>query len=257
MRIVVGSTALASQGWSTIDPKDVDIWTDEILGKEEGDVSLIPTDILNIVPTVKIDGNLYATVDALYTIKCSHLGWANPKWNKHKRDILLLKHNGAKLIHELYKALVEFWKIELSDKSWLSLNQTKREFFTDNVVYIYDHDYLHELVAYPNQPIYIHCLKENHEILIDKTKFDKLSFEQQIRMFREEISVIAIERWIVNPKAKGRYSWMKAYPLALEKTITSLTKGWATEFIVLNLEHFVKPDYSYFKHCLEELNYGY
>lgn len=253
MRIVVGSTALASQGWSTINPKDVDIWTDEIL-EEGGDVCLIPADILKIIPTVKIDGNLYATVDALYTIKCSHLGWANHKWNKHKGDVLLLKFNGAKLVPELYRSLVEFWKVELSDKPWLSLNQTKRGFFTDNVIYTYDHDYLHELVAYPNSPVYTHCLKENHDVLIDKSKFDKLSFEQQIRMFREEISVIAIERWITNPKAKGRYSFMKAYPMALEKTITSLTKGWATEFIVLNLEHFVKPDYSYFNYAKEILN---
>lgn len=253
MKIVVGSKALQAQGWD-IRPKDIDIWSDQPLGKEQGDTCLIPSKILELVPTVNIDGVLYANIDALYTIKCSHLGWANPKWSKHKQDVLLLKHKGATLIPELYKSLVEFWRVELNDKNWLSLNQTKKEFFTDNVVYVHDHDYLHELVAYPNKPMYTHCLKENHDVLIDKVKFDKLQFEQQIRMFREEISVIAIERWIVNPKAKGKYSFMKAYPMALEKTITSLTKGWATEFIVLNLEHFVKPDYSYFNYVKEILD---
>lgn len=249
MQIIIGSEALRNLGFRVI-PKDVDIWTDEDIPKRKGyDVKKIPEHILRLIPTV----NQYTTLDALYTIKCSHLGWRNPKWSKHKSDILLMKHKGASLIKGLYDVLVEFWKTEIDDKWYLSLNKTKDEFFNDNVTYVYDHDYLHELVAYPNVPMYTHCLKENNDVLIDKRKFDELSFSQQLRMFREEVTVIAIERWIVNPKAKGKYSFMQAYTMALEKTITTLTKGWATDFIVLNLEHFVKPDYSYFKYVEEKL----
>lgn len=249
MQIIVGSEALRNLGFN-VTPKDIDIWTDEDLPKQQGyDIKKIPTEILALVPNV----NGYATLDALYTIKCSHLGWRNPKWNKHKSDILTLKMKyGASLDEKLFDTLVDFWKVEIDDKWYLSLNKNKDEFFNDNVEYVFDHDLLHELVAHPNQPMYTKCLKENYDVLIDKKLFDKLSFDQQIRMFREEISVIAIERWLVNPRAKGKYSWIQAYSMALEKTITTLTKGWATKFIVLNLEHFVKPDYSYFKYTLEE-----
>lgn len=249
MKIIVGSGALKELGWN-VNPKDVDIWTDEDLPKQKGfDICVIPTNILNLIPTV----NGVANLDALYTIKCSHLGWRNPKWNKHKQDVLLFKHKGARLIPELYAELLEFWKVTLGDKWFLSLNKNKEDFFTDSVVYVYDHDYLHELVAYPNQPMYTHCLKDKHEVLIDKDKFDKLSFDNQVRMFREEVTVIALERWLLNPKCKGKFSWIEAYIMSLEKTITTLTKNWATSFIVLNLEHFVKPDYSYFKHAIGEL----
>lgn len=249
MEIIVGSTAL--RHWiEDVKPKDIDIWTDQDLPKFKGyDIKKIPLDILQLIEVE----NSFATLDSLYTIKCSHLGWRNPKWSKHKADILLMEHKGANIVRSLYDALVEFWKVEIDNKWYLSLDKGKDNFFNDNVEYIHDHDYLHELVAYPNSPMYTNCLKNNCEVMIDKSKFDMLSFEQQLRMFREEITVIAIERWLVNPKAKGRYSWTQAYIMALEKTITTLTKNWATEFIVLNLKHFVKPDYSYFKHAEEIL----
>ena len=247
--IIVGSTAL--RHWiDGVKPKDIDVWTDIDLPKFKGyDIKKIPTEILQLIETE----DHFATLDSLYTIKCSHLGWRNPKWSKHKSDILLMEYKGASIIRPLYDALVEFWKVEIDDKWYLSLDKGKDEFFNDNVEYVYDHDYLHELVAHPNLPMYTNCLKNNCEVMIDKSKFDMLSFEQQLRMFREEITVIAIERWLVNPKAKGKYSWTQAYIMALEKTITTLTKNWATEFIVLNLKHFCKTDYSYFKHAEETL----
>ena len=174
-------------------------------------------------------------------------------WEKHKQDILWLKSKGFDIIPDLYEALIEFWKTDLGDKSFLSLNKDKKQFFTDNVVYKYDHDYLHELVAHPNRPVYEGCLKDNAEVLIDKAKFDMLPFDKQVRMFREEITVIACERWLLNDYWCGKISWYEAYIASLKKTITNLTKNWACDFIVLNLEEFVKPDYSYFENLLNVL----
>lgn len=118
----------------------------------------------------------------------------------------------------------------------------------------FPHDLLHELVAYPNRPVYKGVLKDGEDVAIDKVKFDQLGFEQQVRMFREEITVIACERWLLNDYWKGKVSWYQAYMWSLKKTVTNLTKGWATDFIVLNLEHFIKPDFSYFKHLLTTLS---
>lgn len=117
----------------------------------------------------------------------------------------------------------------------------------------FPHDYLHELVAYPNRPVYERCLRENQEVLIDKDKFFAMPFEDQVRMFREEITVIAAERWVLNPKLEGRVSWYRAHMFSVRKTVTTLTKGWASRFLVENIEHFVKPEWSYWKHLLNTL----
>lgn len=245
MKVVVGSTALAKhKPYRT--PLDLDIWTDEPCKKEQGmDIKTIPTHILALLtPT-----NGVASLNDLYTIKCSHLGWNSPNWTKHKLDILYMKSVGAQLKPKLYKSLVEFWKTELGNKPYLSLDKSKEDFFTDNVTYQVDHDWLHEQVAYPNKPVYTLCLKEGKDVLIDHDKFIKLPKEQQLLMFREEITVIAIERWLLNPKSD--LSWVQAYHRSLHKTVTTLTKGWATEFIIMNMEYFNKPKYKHFKHALE------
>lgn len=251
MQLIVGSTALSYHTNCRI-PSDIDIWTDESFTKAKGyDYKSIPSNILELVDYTAVDNINIATLDSLYTIKCSHLGWSNPNWNKHKLDLLHLKHLGCTLHLELYTALLTYWKQQFGNKDFLSLNKCKQDFFTDNVVYTYDHDWLHEQVAYPGKPMYTHCLKDGADILIDRDKFNLMSFEQQLQMFREEITVIAIERWLVNPKYKKQCSWVQAYSKALEKTTTTLTKGWATEFIAMNMEYFVKPEYKYFKYALE------
>lgn len=244
MKVVVGSTAARYWGFGR-EPKDLDIWTDSD-ADIKGDVKIIPTTILNLINTK----NGYACLDDLYTIKCSHSGWSNPMWSKNKQDVLLLKSKGCKLNKELYNSLVLFWKEELGDKSFLSLDRDKEDFFTDHVKYIYNHDYLHEVVSGDNPPVYTRVLKEGNDVLIDKEKFDNLSFEEQVDMFKEEITVIALERWVLNPHWKGKVSWFKAHSLSLQKTITTLTKNWATDFIVLNLEHFIKPDYTLYSKAL-------
>lgn len=248
MKIVVGSTALKYFSLNRREPSDLDLWLSEGEVVEKSDSQVLPMNILELVPTV----NGYATPDAIYTIKCSHAVY-DVHWEKTKSDILWLKSNGCVIIPELYEKLKVWWLKEHGNKDFLSLNKTKDQFFDDNVVKLYSHDWLHELVAYPNVPVYTRCLKDGHEVLIDKAKFDLLSFEDQVRMFREEITVIAAERWVINPYWKGEISWYRAHMLSVRKTATALTKNWAAEFIVLNLEHFVKPDYSYWKHMVETL----
>lgn len=252
MQIIVGSKALKHWLPDHRSPADIDIWTDKPYTKrKEYDYKRIPADILHLVKYAHVKDELIATLDSLYTIKCSHLGWSNPNWNKHKLDLLHLKQLGCSLDEPLYRALLDFWKKELGTKDFLSLNKGKQDFFTDNVDYKFDHDWLHEQVSYPLEPVYKQCLKEGADVLIDREKFNQLDFTQQIRMFREEITVIAIERWLVNPRFTGNMSWVQAYFAALQKTITTLTKGWATEFMVMNIEYLNKPEYKYFKHALE------
>ena len=253
MKILIGSSALKKFCMERNEPSDIDYWTDDesITSIQGEDWKYHPTNILTLIPTE--EG--VATPDAVYTIKCSHLGW-DVHWDKTKADVLWLKAKGCVIVPDLYDRLVERWCDIHGDKSFLSLNQSKEQFFTDKVDYKFDHDHLHELVSYPNRPMYESVLKEGESVAIDKSKFDDLEFGSQVRMFREEITVIACERWLLNDYWKGKVSWYQAYMWSLKKTITNLTKGWATSFIVINLEHFIKPDFTYFKHLLTTIEEG-
>lgn len=245
--ILVGSKALdIVLGTNKAINSDYDVVSDKV--EFDCDTIVLPKHIVDMIP------NNYgvATLDALYTLKCSHLSF-DIFWKKHKNSVLFMKSKGAKLIKPLYDALYAHW-CKVNTKQHLSLYKTKTEFFTDNVTYVYDHDYLHELVSYPNKPMYTHCLKENCEVAIDKDKFDMLPYDQKLRMFKEEITVIACERWLLNPKCIGKYHWLQAYDMALHKTCVDLTKNWASSFIVENLDFYAKADYSYFEYLLSKLN---
>jgi hypothetical protein len=237
--LVVGSTALSYAGVLFRDPKDVDFWySDE--PAMLGDGKQIPQNIIDAVPYAinhYAPFVRYATPDAVYTIKCSHLPW-DIHWEKTANDIIHLKRLGCKIDEKLWWLLYEYWQTVHGDKSFLSLDKNKDDFFNDYVPKVYDHDFLHEIVALPNTPVYKEVLKDKEEVLIDKIKFFELPKEKQIQMFKEEIYVIAIERYLLtNGIQYGRH---KAYKEAVKKTITNLTKNWASLFIADNLEKFLR-----------------
>ncbi|MCB1712120.1 MAG: hypothetical protein KDH96_06495 [Candidatus Riesia sp.] len=247
--VIAGSTAIKHWIPSFREPFDTDIIIsvdDDITTRN--DIIRLPQNIIDILPVE----NDYLTLDGVFTLKCSHMGW-DIKWNKHKKDVLFLKQYGCQIIPSLYKQLVNFWKTEHKNKPYLSLYKTKQEFFDDYVPHFYDHDYLHELVAYPNIPIYTKCLKDNEEVAICIHKFNNLCIEEQLKMFKEEICVIALERWIVNEQIKNPVSLFKAYKLALHKTITSLTKNWACDFIIQNIDYYELFDKNMFVYALSRL----
>lgn len=249
--ILTGSKALEYWGLNRRVPKDIDYFSMVNTSIGGYDLTVLDEERMELAQQ-HTNSEQVLSPNAIYTIKCSHLGWDN-HWQKTKRDVLWLKSKGCELIPELYYNFKEYWKGTLGSNENLSLAKTKDEFFNDYVTKVYDHDYLHELVAYPNRPVYEGVLKEGEEVLVDKDKFDVLSFEDQVGMFREETTVIAIERWLVNPSSKVD-SWVKAYLMALQKVIISLTKNWAQDFMIHNLEYLCKPDFTYFQKAIKELN---
>lgn len=243
LKIFVGSHAAKFhlKNWHKVN--DIDIWTDGEVTNEKGkDICKMPTEILSCFQNTAI-----ATLDDLYTIKISHLPY-DIFFNKHKSHALVFKKHGAKLNQKLYKLLQEYWKQEHGNKDFLNLYRTKTEFFDDAVEKKYDHDWMHEMIAYPNRPVYTTVLRDGQEVLVDKAKFDRLEFAEQVKMFREEMCVIACERWLLNPAIKKAMPVSKAWAMSLRKTATALTKGWASRFICENLEYFVKPDFNEFRH---------
>lgn len=247
---VVGSTAASFRTDWYRGVSDLDIWSAEAIPPEKGaDYSVVSQEIMDAFsPGV----NTYATLDDLYTIKVSHLPWPILWW-KHANDALFFKSQGAELNIPLYELLKEHWKKEHGTKTQLSLYKNKSEFFDDAVVKEYDHDFLHELVAFPNAPVYTTVLKEGHDVFTDKEKFLALSFNNKVRMLREEMCVIMCERWLLHDHIRAKITLPQAWRMSVEKTTTALTKGVYSEFICENLEHFVLADKKETEHLFKTL----
>lgn len=185
-----------------------------------------------------------ASVDELYTIKVSHSFWElHGTWNKHMFDMLFLESKGAQFIPELHKILYKIWE-EVHGKKKANLESDPEEFFNDKIVKrIYDHDSLHESVAYYDRPLFERILRDGSDVAVDKSKWDALSHEDKLKMVREEVYATALERKMIPMNYLG--STRVAYAWTLRKTITSLTKGWFALFVSLNFKDLTSPDVDY------------
>lgn len=244
--LVVGSHALSALGVCNREPKDIDLWTDCDMSRvtsTEGRLDVLWHPMLAEVVPERL-GWQTPTLDQMYTIKLSHSHWElkNGSWNKHVYDMRMLKKAGGKLDFGLYKVLYKVWE-EMHGKKVMNLDQDKTEFFDDAVRRVYDHDSLHRSVAFGDDPVYEEILKDGATVDIDPSKLWGLPHERIVQLFMEEICVTALER-IVIPR-NYQTSPGAAYRWALRRTITSLTKGKSSRFILDNFEDFATPDPDY------------
>lgn len=192
-----------------------------------------------------------ATPDELYTLKISHAFWeinSPNEWDKHASDIVFLERKGAKFLRPLYDIVLPIWR-ERYRRNPTNLNQTANSFFADAVIRKYDHDSLHESVAYGDRPLYESILKDGSDVAVDNSKFWAMDFETQIRLVREEIYATALERILIPNDYKG--SPRAAYHWALRRTVTSLFKGEWALFVLLNLDLLMVPDCNYMQRHLD------
>lgn len=247
MSILIGSSALKHNGLDFRGGKesDWDMMTsslEEHYRSRDFDYIPAPQEAIDILKDRASHDGVVARPDDVMTIKLSHMGWDHQKrpetWHKHKNDVLILMSKGFKVNMPLYDILRDFWRSKWGNKDFLSLDQNKEDFFTDNVSYKIDHDQMH-LICNP-EPTYRKCLADGAQIKIDRDKFEAMPFKDQVSMFQEEIHVIMFERYIY--KVKKPLTVNAAYRHALHKTVTQLTKNWATDFILLNLDKFFRPN---------------
>lgn len=237
--LVVGSTAMARFLSGARYPKDTDVFSDN--PASPGWDTFWHESLREWIGE---DTFRFASLHELYTIKVSHSQWdlANHTWEKHVYDIAEMKKAGAKLDLGLHKLLYKVWE-ETHGVKIMDLNQDKSEFFADAVRRTYDHDSLHDSVAYGDLPIYTEVLKDGAEVDIDMKKMKALPMERFVDLIKEEIFVTALER-IVIPR-NYRVSPRAAYWWALRRTATSLTKGWTARTIMDNIGLFLEPGSDY------------
>jgi len=136
-----------------------------------------------------------------------------------------------------------------------SLKKSVEDFFDDYVEKKYNHDYLHELVAYHDKPLYTQLQRNPSSAWCDKDLWDKLSNDDKIKCVAEEAQVIAIERFLV--PSNWNYAPRHAYLKALDKVCTTLCSGWFRDFAIDNYpEIFNLCDTMKFDNIRKELEHG-
>lgn len=143
----------------------------------------------------------------------------------------------------------------------VNLNQTNEAFFAKSanaLRRVFDHDALHRLVAFDtNRPAFLKFKRDKTKAALDLTLFRNGSQQDKLNLVREEIMVIALERFIIpscigqdiffcfrcrrsshiyhqKPNDCDPLTSQMAYINAFEKVCTRLSKGWFREFALEN-----------------------
>lgn len=243
MNLLIGSRALAYHD-DTFNPRensDWDVISDiHLEGTEWHHPDDLSNDLLSAYTsgqTTLPNGIVVDVVNpiGLTIIKRSHL-WRDMYFDKHiaqyhkhlskfteqftSDEWKLLKHR-TKLTHAMF------------EQGGPKLNMTKEEFFDDAVVKKYDHDYLHELVAYNSSPMYTRMLKHSDTVWCEQSKWETFTYLEKCQTVAEETYVIAIERFMV--PNDWEFISKQAYYQALKKVCTTLCSGWFRDHA---LDHF-------------------
>lgn len=261
--ILIGSRALAywCPDFKLKDNADWDVISDEpIEGTEWHDPDLLNNRAFGRYATnVKVwhNGEILYVMDmfGLAIIKRSHL------W----RDLSFQKH--ITMYHKHLVWATQLWtdtdRQLMKDRAYMTriaypqgnpnLMQSKEAFFDDAVTKKYDHDHLHELVAYYDKPLYTKLLRDPTLAWCEKDLWLGLHHEDKIKCIAEEAHVIAIERFMVPNSWK--YPSKLAYIKAVDKVCTTLCSGWFRDYAI---DHYPEVVQSFnqdkFNHVKKEIS---
>jgi len=170
-----------------------------------------------------------ASLGALFAIKTSHrykkFNNGPEKFFKHFMDWHMLNALGV-TVPEMYKEFVKLRSKESYNYAHPKLNVTKQDFFKDDgLTYVYDHDWIHTIVALGDAPAYQSYVID--EVECSKEKFFEQPLDVRLNGVIEEACVLAIERALVpHGIMTDKQSWLYAYA----KVATSITSGWFRKF---------------------------
>lgn len=233
--LIIGSTAAYHWFPDARKPKDLDLLTPAKITGNHGEICVVDAhwhDAAEEVIGVNTDP-VFADPNVLLTLKISHAHW-NIHHEKTLYDIKFLQDKGAVVHEPLYRKLVEVWKV-LHGKNLVTVNKPPAEFFRDAVPRAYDHEWLHEQIAFYDRPLHERLRPDPGNVFCSKALWDTLSYEDQCRCALEEILVTAIERKNLTKHSK-KSELLSAVKLAHTKLCTTMASGWYARFNIEN--HF-------------------
>lgn len=193
-----------------------------------------------------------ASADTLLVCKRSHLS-CHFGWEKHIRDYHALKaamypeERGTFLNEMIGPELAEILKLRIKETRKRfpgrkpSLDQSNESFFAKKYPFV--HDDLHRVVAYYHKPLWELCKRDHSKAWIERDMFDRLSYEDQVRMAREEAMTIALERFIIPRIINGDGSDVEDFfQKAVRLVCTNLFRGFWRKFAIENWPEIQKLD---------------
>lgn len=255
MNLLIGSRALAywqpnfnckpNADWDVISPEPIP-------GTEWHDPNHLNNSVfehfVNDSDTMKFNGYTLHVVNmtGLAIIKRSHL-WRNYKFQSHitqyhKHQLVnyftLIAYSKCrhKRYYQIYLDRLELTKQQYGNPH-PSLRKSSTEFFDDPVNRKYNHDYLHELVAYYDKPLYTRLTPDPNSVWCSADLWDKLSYQGKCKCVSEEVIVTALERFVI---PNLNYSTKHAYLRALDKVCTTMCSGWFRDFAIDNYPQIIE-----------------
>lgn len=239
--MIFGSTAIKHFYPEFRTPNDLDIMTRDVGVTKEVQKYWIDEfqDLIDLS-----NNREYLDPNLCLTNKCAHANW-NIHWEKTMADILFLKNKGHKINKPIYNKLVKAWRKVHGRESAPLKGKTQDQFFGDAVKRVYNHDSIHDAIAFYDEPIFKRTLKKDGEVDCSESAFNKLAHEDQLKMAKEEIYVTALERFFIPNNMD--YSKGRAYNASLKKFVTTMSSGWMSFFLIDNFKDLLYNGFDYVK----------
>lgn len=172
----------------------------------------------------------------LLALKMSHLFW-DIEYEKHLKDVCILRNYYSTSSEPLFQELYKYWETVHGPLKRSDLKMSKEEFF-DNQLTKYDHDELHEQLA--KYPAYKKFLKDGEEVEICKNKWDTFYGGDRTNLIREEVMVMAFERY-------QEYNYLHAYNLMLKKYLQLHAPLFVARWAFMRYNVIYLPSFDFIK----------
>lgn len=237
--LIFGSTAIKRWYPDFRQPKDLDVICRRGSELMSRDVQRYWMPEFELLLNIN-DDSTYLDPNLLLAVKASHANW-DIHWDKTMADILFLKRKGLKINKAIYYHLVKGWRKVHGRESAPLKGKSKDEFFSDAVKRVYDHDSIHDAVAFYDEPLFNKIRPSEDSVECAEDLFEKLSHEDKIKLAREEVYVTALERFVIPLEwTPGR-----AYAASLKKFVTTMSSNWMSLFLIDNFEELMRNKIDY------------
>lgn len=194
-------------------------------------------------------GKILSMRDIYFTLKASHVAFDKVHKKKTFYDLFLMSKEGCQIIEPLFFELYDFWTEKFGEKWRADFSKESSDFFDDAVSREEQHDELHKLVAFYDQPAFKFLQEPDQTtVWVCPEKFKATTEHIRQRVIIEEAQTLALEREIIPQRIKNKNV---AYQKYIEGLIDRLAPVWMVPYITNNFHFFLTHTEDYGKTNLQ------